>query len=124
MPRRKSAIPTEAELRLLRVLWTSGPSTVAQVQEALDEQLAYNSVLTTLRILEEKGYVRHEKDGRAFVYEATVVEDEAQTGAFHHLLGRFFGGSTEKLFAHLLDQGELDAKTLRRLRALLEEDPS
>lgn len=125
MPRRRSPVLTEAELRLMRVLWRQGPSTVAGVREGLETPpLAYNSVLTTLRILEDKGFVRHEKDGRAFIYEATVVEDAAQSGAVKQLVGRFFEGSTGRLVAHLLDRGELDAETVERLRAMIDGKPS
>lgn len=123
MPRHPSPVLTESELRLMRVLWKRGPSTVAEVRDALrGPALAYNSVLTTLRILEDKRFVRHEKRGRAFVYSARVVEDIAQKGAVKHLLGRFFDGSTEQLMAHLLGRADLDAETLQRLRDLIDEE--
>ena len=83
MPRKKSPHLTEAELRLMQVLWDRGPSTVTEVLEALPAKpaLAYSTVITTLRILETKGYARHTKDGRAFHYEALVGRQDARRNA-------------------------------------------
>ena len=80
MPPTKSATLTEAELRLMDVLWEQGPSSVQQMLDGLPKQsqLAYNSVLTTIRILEKKGYVRHIKDGRAHIYRPLVEREEAK----------------------------------------------
>ena len=87
MPRKKSPTLTEAELRLMDVIWERGESTVGDVVEALpkDSRLAYSSVLTTLRILEQKGYVRHEKRGRAFLYSPIPGREDAQRNSFHYL---------------------------------------
>ena len=125
MPPRKSPTLTEAELRLMEVLWTKGPATVHQVMESLPETtaLAYNSVLTTIRILEKKGYVKHVKDGRAHVYEPLVGREEATRSEVRNLVSRFFRNSHELLMLNLLEDKSLDADELQRLRELLQEGP-
>lgn len=119
MPRKKSATLTEAELRLMEVFWERGPATVHQVQEALSGALAYNSVLTTIRIMEKKGYVQHLKDGRAHVYRPLVARDEATRFEIRHLLSRFFNNSHELLVLNLLEDKSLDNAELQRLRDLI-----
>jgi predicted transcriptional regulator len=123
LPPTKSATLTEAELRLMDVLWEQGPSTVQQVLEALpgESPLAYNSVLTTIRILEKKGYVRHIKDGRAYIYRALIERDEASRSEIRHLAHRFFQNSREMLVLNILEDRGVDAEELNRLRQLLEE---
>jgi predicted transcriptional regulator len=123
MPRKKTTGLTDAELRLMEVLWRIGPATVAEVADALpkDISLAYSSVLTTLRILENKGYLRHSKDGRAFTYEPVVGRDEARENAVTHLLRRFFENSPEELVLNLIDAKKIGPKQLRRLRKKIEE---
>jgi BlaI family transcriptional regulator, penicillinase repressor len=124
LPPRKSPILTEAELRLMEVLWEKGPGTVHQLLEALDGKpaLAYNSVLTTIRILEKKGYVQHLKDGRAHVYQALIGKKEATRSEVRNLVGRFFQNSHELLLLNLLEDRNLDAQELQRLRDLLQGD--
>lgn len=126
MARKKSPNLTEAELRLMDVLWEKGSATVGEVAEALPQDLglAYNTVLTTLRILEEKGYVRHtkSKEGRAFVYRARVGRDEAGRSAVRYLVSRFFRNSPELLVLNLLKDEELGESELGRIRSLLAED--
>ena len=123
MARKKSANLTDAELRLMDVIWEKGEATVTEVAAALprDLGLAYNTVLTTLRILEEKGFLRHTKakEGRAFVYCAVVDRDQASRTALRHLVSRFFRNSPELLVLNLLEDEELSRKELRRIRALL-----
>jgi BlaI family transcriptional regulator, penicillinase repressor len=123
LPPTKSATLTEAELRLMDVLWEQGPSTVQQVLEALPDEspLAYNSVLTTIRILEKKGYVRHIKDGRAYIYRALIEREEASRSEIRHLAHRFFQNSREMLVLNILEDRGVDAEELNRLRQLLEE---
>ena len=123
MPPTKSATLTEAELRLMDVLWQEGPSTVQQVLEALPGKspLAYNSVLTTIRILEKKGYVRHIKDGRAYIYRALIEREEASRSEIRHLAHRFFQNSREMLVLNILEDRGVDGEELKRLRQLLEE---
>jgi predicted transcriptional regulator len=121
LPRSKSPILTEAELRLMDVLWLKGASTVQQVLDALpgEPALAYNTVLTTIRILEKKGYVRHIKDGRAHVYRAMVRREDATRSEIQHLVSRFFANSHELLVLNILESRHIDAEELKRLREML-----
>ena len=123
MPRKPSRQITEGELRLMNVLWDKGRSTVGEIVDALPAKppLAYSTVLTTLRILEVKGYVRHEKEGRAFVYEPALAREEASTGAVRHLLARFFDNSPELLLASLLKDEKISRKELDRLKRMIAE---
>jgi predicted transcriptional regulator len=118
MPPRKSNTLTEAELRLMKILWRRGESAVTDLVEALPEgeQLAYNSVLTTIRILELKGYVEHRQERRAFVYSPTVKENEASRSEVRNVMNRFFGNSREKLLLSLLGDEEISTEELDRLR--------
>jgi predicted transcriptional regulator len=104
VPRRTSQTLTEAEIRIMQVLWQKGSGTVQQVLDTLpgDPALAYNTVLTTIRILERKGYVEHAKDGRAHVYTPLVAEEEASRSEIRHLVGRFFRNSHEDLVLNIL----------------------
>lgn len=122
MPPRKSETLTEAELRLMDVLWQKGSATVQQVLDALSQKpaLAYNSVLTTIRILENKGYVRHVKDGRAHVYRPTVERREASRSEIRHLVNRFFKDSHELLVLNILEDQSIDEQELKRFRELLQ----
>lgn len=126
MARTKSPHLTEAELRLMDVLWEKGAATVGEVADGLPKELdlAYNTVLTTLRILEEKGYVRHtkSKEGRAFVYRPRVGRDEAGRSAVRYLVSRFFRNSPELLVLNMLTDEGLSEKELGRIRNLLAED--
>ena len=128
MARKKSLNLTEAELRLMDVIWQKKSATVAEVAEALPKQLglAYNTVLTTLRILEDKGYVRHTKPkkGRAFIYKPLVSREDASRSAVRHLLSRFFGNSKEALVLNLLEDEDLSDSERKRIEALLNEASS
>jgi predicted transcriptional regulator len=125
LARKKSLNLTEGEQRLMEVLWDQGPATVAEVAEALSKtlDLAYNTVLTTLRILDEKGYVRHTrpKDGRAFLYTPIVSREQASKSALRTLLSRFFSNSPEALVLNLLEDEKLTTKERERIRRLLKE---
>ena len=123
LARRRSPTLTDAELRLMDILWEKGASRVSDVVEALPRRLslAYSTVLTTLRILERKGYVRHEKLGRAFVYHPLVGREEASRKAVRHLLSRFFDNSPELLVLNVLSNEEVDSAELKRLKKLVEE---
>ncbi len=123
MPPRKSPTLTEAELRLMDVLWQKSSATVHQILEALTQKpaLAYNSVLTTIRILEKKGYVQHVKDGRAHVYIPVVGKKEATRSEVRNLVSRFFKNSHEALVLNLLEDRNLDAEEIKRLSSLLQE---
>ena len=123
MGRRKSLNLTEGELPLMQVLWEKGRATVGDVVAALpaDPPLAYSTVLTTLRILEAKGYLRHTKEGRAFLYEPIVVQEEASRKALDSLVNRFFGGSCEMLVVNLLKEESLGRAELRRIKKMIAE---
>ena len=123
MPPKRSATLTEAELSLMEVFWQRGPSTVQQVLDDLpgDRLLAYNSVLTTIRILEKKGYVAHAKDGRAYVYAPLVKRSEATRSEVRHLVQRLFQNSHELLVLNILQDSGLKEDELRRLRQYLKE---
>lgn len=112
---------TERELDVMTVLWEVGSGTVSDVRERLDDDLAYTTVLTILRTLEEKGYVRHEAEGRAYRYHPRVERDRAQSSALRRLTRNLFAGSTEMLLTHLVSDRDLDEEELRRLQRLLEE---
>ena len=124
MPPKKSPTLTEAELRIMEVLWDKGAATVQQVLESLPPQpsLAYNSVLTTVRILEKKGYVEHIKDGRTHVYQALLGRKQASQSEIRHLISRFFGNSHEELVLNVLEERGLDSNELQRLREMLHRE--
>jgi predicted transcriptional regulator len=125
MPPKKSITLTEAELRLMKILWQRGESVVSDLVAAIPEgeSLAYNSVLTTVRILEQKGYVGHRQEGRAFVYWPAVAEHEAGRSEVRHVLNRFFGNSRERLLLSLLGDDELSPEELQRLRDTINSTP-
>jgi predicted transcriptional regulator len=106
----------------MNVLWQKGSATVQHVLDALPTKpaLAYNSVLTTIRILENKGYVKHVKDGRAHVYMPLVGRREATRFEIRHLVNRFFKNSHEQLVLNILQDDSIDEADLRKLRELLE----
>lgn len=122
MPRKQSETLTEAELRIMNVLWLKGFGTVQEILDSLTQKpaLAYNSVLTTIRVLERKGYIKHSKDGRAHVYAALVGRKEATRSEIRHLVGRFFKNSHEQLVLNILEEKGIDAEELTRLREMLE----
>jgi predicted transcriptional regulator len=129
MPRKGSRHLTEGELRLMQVLWEKGTATVSEVVEAVAETTkgappAYSTILTTLRILERKGYVRHTKESRAFIYHPVVHRDKATETAIAHLLHRFFDNSVEQLVLNLMERKKIDSETIRRLRKRIEEKKS
>ena len=123
MGRKKSLNLTDGELPLMQVLWEKKRATVGDVAASLpaDPPLAYSTVLTTLRILEAKGYVQHTKEGRAFVYEPVVVQEEASRKALDTLVNRFFGGSCELLVMNLLKEEAIGQAELRRIKRMIAE---
>ena len=121
MARKKSQTLTEAELRLMDVLWEKQRATIAEVTGALPPPpIAYNTVLTTMRILEQKGYVRHEEDGRAFAYIPIVAREEASSSAVSQLLNRFFSDSPGALALKLVENKRLDRTEIDRLKELID----
>ena len=118
MPPKRSITLTQAELRLMKVLWDRGESTVADMVTATSSEgeLAYTSVLTIIRILETKRYVTHRQEGRAFLYSTSVGEQEASRSEVRHVLQRFFGNSRERLLLSLLGDDEISPDELKRLK--------
>ena len=124
MPRPKSSTLTDGELRLMRVLWDKGEASVSEVVEALPPdpgRPAYNTVLTLLRILEKKAYVKHRKDGRAFIFAPIVDKQNATRSALKTLVNRFFEGSPRLLMLNLLEDHDLSPDVLQQLRKRIEE---
>jgi BlaI family transcriptional regulator, penicillinase repressor len=109
----------DRELEVMQVLWELGPSTVAEVREALEDPMAYNTVLTVLRRLEEKGYAGHEEEGRAHRYHALVERQAVRESALERLTRNLFQGSREMLLTHLVSGRRLSKKEVERLRTLL-----
>jgi predicted transcriptional regulator len=122
MARKKSPTLTEAELRLMEVLWQKRSATIADVTEALPPPpIAYNTVLTTMRILEQKGYVSHEEQGRAYLYSPLVEREEAAQSAVGLLLNRFFGNKSAELALRLIENERPGEAELQRLKTLIEQ---
>ena len=123
MARKPSPTLTDAELRPMEILWKRGPSTVADVVNALPKKLglSYSTVLTTLRILEQKGYVKHTKEGQAYLYHPIVDRSQARKKVLKHVLNRFFDDSPELLVMGLVEAEQIDAEDLQRIQRLLDQ---
>lgn len=124
MARPRSPALTDAEARVMAVLWEARTATVAEVLAALRRarhRVSYSTVQTILRILEDKGYVAHEKLARAFVYRPVVAERQARKRALKQLVDRLFKGSPTLLVLNVLDDDELDQEERQRLKRLIEE---
>lgn len=121
MVRRKRKVPTAAEMEILNVLWREGKASVEGVCRQLKPpKRAYTTVLTLLRIMEQKGYVTHEVEGRAFIYRAVLDEAKTRRSVTRRLIDRMFEGSAEALVASLLEEEEMSEEELRRLRRMIE----
>jgi len=125
MPPKRSNTLTEAELRLMKLLWERGESSVSDLVSGVSDTtpLAYTSVLTTIRILEKKGYVQHRQEGRAFLYSPCVAEYDAGRTEVRQLLHRFFGNSRERLLLSLLGDEEISPEELKRLKEAIANTP-
>jgi predicted transcriptional regulator len=123
MPRPKSPALTDAEARVMGVVWQRGTATVADVVTALKKKrsVSYSTVQTILRILEEKGYVSHQKVARAFIYRPLVNERQARRRALRHLMARMFNGSPSLLVLNVLEDDRIEADELNRLKKLIEQ---
>jgi predicted transcriptional regulator len=123
MPRKRSPALTDAEARVMAVLWELGTATVADVVSALRRKrpVTYSTAQTMLRILEAKGYVAHQKVARAFIYRPRVDERQARTRALRQLAGRLFNGSPSLLVLNVLEDDALDPAEVKRLKKLIEE---
>jgi predicted transcriptional regulator len=112
---------TPRELDVMSVLWRTGSASVAEVREVLDEPLAYTSVLSALQTLEDKGFVRHEAEGRAYRYFPVVDSDHAGSSAITRIRDAIFQGSAERLLAQLVSDRDMPREELERMRRLLDE---
>src|SRR3954469_13809739 len=123
MPRQRSPALTDAEARVMTVLWQRGSARVADVVVALKKkhEVSYSTVQTILRILETKGYVAHEKVARAFIYRPRVDERQARRRPLRHLVARLFNGSRRLLVLNVLEDDQIEADELSRLKKLIEE---
>ncbi len=122
MARKKSTTLTDSEMRLMRIVWKIEPCTVGDVVDQLPEgeELAYSTVLTTMRILEEKGYLGHVKDGRAYVYNAIVPEGQVRKHALKHVINKYFNDSPELLLANIFGREDVSGDDLEAIRNLLD----
>jgi predicted transcriptional regulator len=124
MARKPSRTLTEAEYRLMDVLWEKGTATVAEIHGQLGEPpIAYTTALSTMTILERKGFVKHRTQGKANVYKPVVDRDAARRNVVEFMLSRFFNDSPQALMLNLLQSEKISADEVDRLRALLEGDP-
>lgn len=121
MSERSDVTFSERELDVMSILWREGSGTVSEVREALDDPLGYTSVLKVLQILEEKGHVRHEKEGRAHRYIPTVAAEDAGRTALGRVVDKIFHGSAELTLARLVSERTISQRELDRMRALLDE---
>lgn len=124
MARKKSATLTEVEQQLMELIWDRpAGSTVSDVHEALaaERKVAFNTVQTTMRILEDKGYLRHKAEGRAFRYYPVVGREQASTSAVKNLLNRFFGGAPGQLAINLIQNERLSREELAQLKRLIDK---
>jgi predicted transcriptional regulator len=112
---------TERELDIMSVLWKKGSGSVAEVRESLGDDVGYTTVLKLLQILEEKGAVRHEAEGRAYRYFPLVAPEVAGESALSRILDKIFGGSAELLLTQLVADRKVAPEELSRMRRLLEE---
>lgn len=122
MGKRPASVLTKLELQVMQVIWRLGPSTVTAVQDGLEQQLAYTTVQTMLNILERKGQLVRERQGRAFVYSATVSQSKATGQVLRDFIDRMFGGSSEELVMSLVKTQNLDARKLAELTRRLDEE--
>ena len=118
---KQDAIFTERELDVMDILWQDGSGTVSDVKERISDDLAYTTVLTILRTLEQKGFVGHQPEGRAYRYHPLVGKEEARESHLRRLTRKLFGGSRELLMAQLVSDGELTREELERLRNMLDQ---
>jgi BlaI family transcriptional regulator, penicillinase repressor len=120
MPRKHRSALTPGELRIMKVLWGRGPSTAAEVTDALlRSKVAKNTVLTMLKILERKGQITHSIAGRSFVYRPLLSQQTARRTMLNEVIGRFFDGSRSALLLHILEDKPISLDDARRIRTIL-----
>lgn len=111
----------DRELEVMQVLWDRGPCTVSEVKSALEDEMAYNTVLTVLRRLEDKGYVGHQEEGRAHRYHTLIPREAVRESALERITRKVFGGNPELVLTHLVSARKLSEDQLRRLRSLVDD---
>ena len=121
MAKREKETLTKLELQIMQVIWRRGTSNVNEVQEGLEQELAYTTVQTMLNILTRKGKLKRKLNGRAYEYSAIVTEEKALSHAVRDLVDRMFGGSSEELVMSLINSKQIDAKQIARLSRMLEK---
>ena len=121
MPRKKTRTLTNAEHRIMEVIWAKGSATVADVVEALNGKDAYTTILTLMTILKGKGYLSSRKEGRAFVFAPRVDRDTAARKAVHQLLSKFFAGSASELVLSFLREEELTPQELDAIKKKIQD---
>jgi predicted transcriptional regulator len=123
MARRRSPTLTDVEVRIMTVLWDKERASVGDVVAALKPKYpaAYSTVQTMLRILETKGYVKHEKSGRAFIYRPLIDQRQARRRALSHLVSRLFDNSPSLLVLNVLEDDRIDPAELNRLKKLIQD---
>ncbi len=123
MPRKRSPALTDAEAKVMAVIWQRQTATVGDVVTALRKGrgATYSTIQTILRILETKGYVTHDKVERAFIYRAVVDEHQARRRALKHLLARLFNGSPRLLVSNVLEDEDIDPAELEQLKNLIKD---
>jgi predicted transcriptional regulator len=124
MPRQKSRTLTDAELRIMEILWAKGSATVAEVAEALagKDGTAYTTILTLMRILRSKRYLVSKKHGRADIYTPRVDRESAAKKAVHQLLRRFFYGSPEELVLAFLRDEAISSEEIDEMKRKIQQD--
>jgi predicted transcriptional regulator len=122
VPKREKNTLTKLELQIMQVIWKQGAGNVSQVQEGLEQELAYTTVQTMLNILWRKGKLKRKLQGRAYEYSAALTEAKALGHAVRDLVDRMFGGSSEELVMSLIKTRQIDAKKIAELSKRLEEE--
>jgi len=123
MARPKSKNLTDTEQTIMQILWRNGEASVKEITAELSKTkpTAYTTMQTMCKILAEKGYADFRKDGRAFLYSAKITEKEAQQSALTTLLNRFFGGSSQLLTQHLMEESDVDLNALQQLQNKIDQ---
>lgn len=118
MARPKSPIPTKAEREILEILWTKEHASAREVTEALSKikAVAFTTVQTMLKILDDKGFITHRSEGRTFIYRPAISRSQVRNSALRQLLGQFFNGSPQALAQHLIEEHRVDLAELEALQ--------
>jgi predicted transcriptional regulator len=116
MPRKPSKTFTDKELEIMQIIWEMGEASIKQIQERLPGNKHYNSILTIIRVLEQKGHLAHREEGRTYIYSAKEEQETARRRVLDHLVNHVFGGSVSSLLLNLVDRGDLTSEDLDAVR--------